>query len=108
VQTISVSARDQASTSAAQFQITNLLRLRHKIRGEDDFTVRSQQDLLTADNVTGILILMLATTASISLLVGIGIMNIMLVSVTERTQEACAKRLAQRAPMCWPNSPLKP
>jgi len=50
VQTISVSARDQAS--AAQFQITNLLRLRHKIRGEDDFTVRSQQDLLqTADNV---------------------------------------------------------
>jgi len=56
--------------------------------GEDDFTVRSQQDLLqTADNVTGILILMLATTASISLLVGgIGIMN-MLVSVTERTQE---------------------
>jgi putative ABC transport system permease protein len=89
VQTISVSARDQASTSAAQFQITNLLRLRHKIRGEDDFTVRSQQDLLqTADNVTGILILMLATTASISLLVGgIGIMNIMLVSVTERTQE---------------------
>jgi len=52
----------------------------------EDFTVRSQQDLLqTADNVTGILILMLATTASISLLGGIGIMNIMLVSVTERT-----------------------
>ncbi len=89
VQTIAVSARDQASTSAAQFQITNLLRLRHKIRGEDDFTVRSQQDLLqTADNITGIAIILLATTASISLLVGgIGIMNIMLVSVTERTQE---------------------
>lgn len=89
VQTISVSARDQASTSAAQFQITNLLRLRHKIRSEDDFTVRSQQDLLqTADNVTGILIIVLAATASISLLVGgIGIMNIMLVSVTERTKE---------------------
>lgn len=89
VQTISVSARDQASTRAAQFQITNLLRLRHKIRGEDDFTVRSQQDLSqTADNVTAILILMLAAMASISLLVGgIGIMNIMLVSVTERTQE---------------------
>jgi len=89
VQTIAVSARDQASTSAAQFQITNLLRLRHKIRGEDDFTVRSQQDLLqTADNITGIAIIVLATTASISLLVGgIGIMNIMLVSVTERTQE---------------------
>jgi len=89
VQTIAVSARDQSSTSAAQFQITNLLRLRHKIRGEDDFTVRSQQDLLqTADNITGIAIMVLATTASISLLVGgIGIMNIMLVSVTERTQE---------------------
>ncbi|WP_346016829.1 ABC transporter permease [Chroococcidiopsis sp. CCMEE 29] len=89
VQTIAVSARDQSSTSAAQFQITNLLRLRHKIRGEDDFTVRSQQDLLqTADNITGIAIIVLATTASISLLVGgIGIMNIMLVSVTERTQE---------------------
>lgn len=89
VQTIAVSARDRSSTSAAQFQITNLLRLRHKIRGEDDFTVRSQQDLLqTADNITGIAIIVLATTASISLLVGgIGIMNIMLVSVTERTQE---------------------
>lgn len=89
LQSISISARDRASTSAAQFQITNLLRLRHQIRGKDDFTVRSQQDLLqTADNVTGIAVLVLATTASISLLVGgIGIMNIMLVSVTERTQE---------------------
>ncbi len=89
VQSISVSARDPDSMRAAQFQISNLLRLRHKIRNTDDFTVRSQQDLLqTADNVTGILTLVLAATASISLLVGgIGIMNIMLVSVTERTQE---------------------
>ncbi|MBD2104241.1 ABC transporter permease [Leptolyngbya sp. FACHB-261] len=89
LQSISISARDPKSIRAAQFQITNLLRLRHNIRGEDDFTVRSQQDLLqTADNVTGILTIVLAATAGISLLVGgIGIMNIMLVSVTERTQE---------------------
>ncbi len=89
VQSIAVSARNPASMSAAQYQITNLLRLRHNIKGENDFTVRSQQDLLqTANNVTGMLVIFLAATAGISLLVGgIGIMNIMLVSVTERTQE---------------------
>lgn len=90
VQTISVSARDRSSSSAAQYQITNLLRLRHNILdGEDDFTVRNQQDLLkTANNVTNLLILVLGVTASISLIVGgIGIMNMMLVSVTERTKE---------------------
>lgn len=86
---ISVSAKDSASVNAAQFQITNLLRLRHKITGEDDFTVRSQKDVLEIVNtVTGALSLMLVAIAGISLLVGgIGIMNIMLVSVTERTQE---------------------
>lgn len=86
---ISVSAKDAASVDAAQFQITNLLRLRHRITGEDDFTVRSQQDILTIVNtVTSALTIMLAAIAGISLLVGgIGIMNIMLVSVTERTQE---------------------
>lgn len=86
---ISVSAQDAASVNAAQFQITNLLRLRHKITGEDDFTVRSQKDVLEIVNtVTGALSLMLVAIAGISLLVGgIGIMNIMLVSVTERTQE---------------------
>ncbi|MGF1486506.1 MAG: ABC transporter permease [Prochloraceae cyanobacterium] len=90
VQTISVSARDRSCSSAAQYQITNLLRLRHNILdGEDDFTVRNQQDLLkTANNVTNLLILVLGVTASISLIVGgIGIMNMMLVSVTERTKE---------------------
>ncbi|EDZ91881.1 protein of unknown function DUF214, partial [Limnospira maxima CS-328] len=63
--------------------------LRHKITDEDDFTVRNQQDLMNIlGQITGALTLMLAATAAISLLVGgIGIMNIMLVSVTERTQE---------------------
>lgn len=86
---ISVNARDEASISAAQFQIRNLLRLRHKITTEDDFTVRNQQDALEiVGNVTGALTLMLAAIAAISLFVGgIGIMNIMLVSVRERTQE---------------------
>ncbi|MGD1859601.1 MAG: ABC transporter permease [Leptolyngbyaceae cyanobacterium] len=90
VQTIAVSASDATSASAAQYQITNLLRLRHGLLNrEDDFTVQSQQDLLdTAASITDILVLVLAFTAGISLLVGgIGIMNIMLVSVTERTRE---------------------
>ena len=90
VQTIAVSARDATSASAAIYQITNLLRQRHSLLNkEDDFTVQSQQELLdTAASITDILVLVLAFTAGISLLVGgIGIMNIMLVSVTERTQE---------------------
>ncbi|MGF1570489.1 MAG: ABC transporter permease [Nodosilinea sp.] len=90
VQTIAVSARDGAKSSAAQYQITNLLRLRHGLLNkEDDFTVQSQEDLLsTAASITDILVLVLGFTAGISLLVGgVGIMNIMLVSVTERTQE---------------------
>jgi putative ABC transport system permease protein len=86
---ISVSTRDRASMSTAEFQITNLLRLRHNIRGEDDFFIQSQDTLLSiAETITGALTVMLATIAGISLLVGgIGIMNIMLVSVRERTQE---------------------
>ncbi|MGF1492401.1 MAG: ABC transporter permease [Microcoleaceae cyanobacterium] len=86
---ISVSVDDPANMRAAQFQIENLLRLRHQITDEDDFTVRNQKDLLdTLGKVAGALTLLLAATAAISLFVGgIGIMNIMLVSVTERTQE---------------------
>lgn len=86
---ISVSAKNDASVEAAQFQIRNLLRLRHKITREDDFSVQSQKDVLQiAGTVTSALTLMLAAIAGISLLVGgIGVMNIMLVSVTERTQE---------------------
>jgi putative ABC transport system permease protein len=86
---VSVSAKDEASVQAAEFQITNLLRLRHKIVNEDDFTVQTQKDILRiVGTITGGLTAMLAAIAGISLLVGgIGIMNIMLVSVTERTQE---------------------
>ena len=86
---ISVEARDEASTGAAKFQITNLLRQRHRILRDDDFAVRSQKDALSiVGTITGGLTLMLAAIGGISLLVGgIGIMNIMLVSVSERTEE---------------------
>lgn len=86
---IVASAKNSDSVDAAQFQITNLLRLRHKIINEDDFTIRTQKDALqTVGQITGALTIMLAAIAGISLFVGgIGIMNIMLVSVTERTQE---------------------
>lgn len=86
---ISVEARNDASINAAAFQITNLLRQRHRILREDDFAVRSQQDALTiVSTITGGLTLMLGAIGAISLLVGgIGIMNIMLVSVSERTEE---------------------
>ncbi|MEB3172301.1 MAG: ABC transporter permease [Cyanobacteriota bacterium] len=86
---ISVEARDEASMGAAGFQITNLLRQRHRILREDDFAVRSQKDALAiVSTITGGLTLMLAAIGAISLLVGgIGIMNIMLVSVSERTSE---------------------
>ncbi|WP_026732603.1 ABC transporter permease [Fischerella sp. PCC 9605] len=86
---IVASARDANSVDAAEFQITNLLRLRHKINGEDDFTIRTQKEALqTVGQITSALTIVLAAIAAISLIVGgIGIMNIMLVSVTERTQE---------------------
>ncbi|WP_427160809.1 ABC transporter permease [Aliinostoc sp. HNIBRCY26] len=86
---IVASAKNAESVDAAAFQITNLLRQRHKLIGEDDFTIRTQKDALqVVGQITGALTTMLAAIASISLFVGgIGIMNIMLVSVTERTQE---------------------
>ena len=86
---ISVEARDENSISAASFQINNLLRQRHRILRDDDFVVRSQKDALTiVGTITGGLTLMLGAIGGISLLVGgIGIMNIMLVSVSERTEE---------------------
>jgi putative ABC transport system permease protein len=86
---ISVEAKDEKSTSAAAFQITNLLRQRHRILREDDFAVRSQKDAQQiVGTITGGLTLMLGAIGAVSLLVGgIGIMNIMLVSVSERTEE---------------------
>jgi putative ABC transport system permease protein len=88
---ILVSATSPAGIAAAQNEITELLRMRHKIAAydQDDFTIRNQADLATAATATtDILTYLLASVASVSLLVGgIGIMNIMLVSVTERTRE---------------------
>ena len=93
---ISVSARAAGQMDAAQYQITNLLRLRHRIvpPRQDDFLIRNQADLLSASNsVAGIFTALLGGSAAISLVVGgIGIMNIMLVSVTERTREIGIRR----------------
>ncbi len=90
VSTIFVSATSEKQMDAAMAQMTQVLRQRHKIvYQQDDFTVLSQKDILGALNqITDILTIFLASIAAISLLVGgIGIMNIMLVSVTERTRE---------------------
>ncbi len=86
---ISVEAISKNKTSAAKFQITNLLRQRHKILRDDDFAVRSQEDALNiVTNITSGLTFLLAGIGAVSLIVGgIGIMNIMLVSVSERTEE---------------------
>jgi putative ABC transport system permease protein len=88
---IFISARTTEEIDSATGQITSLLRQRHKLgRGEDDdFSVRHPEDILNArKEASKTFGLMLATTASVALLIGgIGIMNIMLVSVTERTRE---------------------
>jgi putative ABC transport system permease protein len=86
-----VSAISQDATYTAQAQITELLRQRHKLSANepDDFTVRNMTDIADAANATSnTMTILLACIAGVSLLVGgIGIMNIMLVSVTERTRE---------------------
>ena len=88
---ILVSATSAANIPVAQAQVTEILRMRHKTMTGDanDFTIRNQADLATAaTETTDILTYLLAGIASVSLIVGgIGIMNIMLVSVTERTRE---------------------
>ena len=86
-----VSAVSPDATYTAQQQITELLRQRHKLNANDpdDFTVRNMSDIAQAANETNsTMTMLLACIAGVSLLVGgIGIMNIMLVSVTERTRE---------------------
>ncbi|NEZ60976.1 ABC transporter substrate-binding protein [Leptolyngbyaceae cyanobacterium CCMR0081] len=93
VQGISIKVTEQDQLEAADFQITNLLRVRHNIypaRGdEDDFRIVSAADLVeTLTSTVGLFTIMVVAIAAISLVVGgIGIANIMLVSVVERTRE---------------------
>jgi putative ABC transport system permease protein len=90
VDTILVQAVSADSVSLATQEISDILRYRHRtLLGIDDFTVFTQQDFVeTAKTITNVLTIFLGGIAGISLLVGgIGIMNIMLVSVTERTKE---------------------
>ena len=91
IQVAYVSAISADATYTAQVQISDLLRQRHKLSGNqpDDFTVRNMSDVAEAANETNsIMTWLLGSIAGVSLLVGgIGIMNIMLVSVTERTRE---------------------
>ncbi len=91
ISTISVQATNAASMTAAQEAVTNVLLERHKIPTPDraDFTILNQSDLVSAaSSITDTFTALLASIAGISLLVGgIGIMNMMLTTVTERTRE---------------------
>ena len=90
VDVVYVQAINAESVDSASEEIAQVLRYRHRTElGADDFTVFSQQDFVeTAQTITGVFTIFLGGVAGISLLVGgIGIMNIMLVSVTERTRE---------------------
>ncbi|TVP61612.1 MAG: FtsX-like permease family protein [Nodularia sp. (in: Bacteria)] len=88
---ILIKSSDPDKLEAAQFQVTNLLRLRHNIYPPqpDDFRLTNQADIVsTFTNVVGLFTVMVVAIAGISLVVGgIGIANIMLVSVVERTRE---------------------
>lgn len=91
VSTISVAATDQNSMLAVQEQITSILLRRHNIYDptQADFSILNQNDIIsTASSITGTFTILLSSIAGISLLVGgIGIMNMMLTTVTERTRE---------------------
>jgi putative ABC transport system permease protein len=91
VNAISVRVRDGQDMKATEQQIRELLRARHRLQSyqDDDFWIRNLSEMLQAEEESSrVLTMLLAAIASVSLLVGgIGIMNIMLVSVTERTRE---------------------
>jgi putative ABC transport system permease protein len=89
VNQIVVQVADAKQMDTVQAEIGDLLRERHRVKAQDDFTVRNLNSIVqTAQGVTQTLTLLLSGVAAVSLLVGgIGIMNIMLVSVTERTRE---------------------
>ena len=91
VGTIWVKAAEGVDTKVVEEQVRSLLRQRHRIQpgADDDFSLRNLQEVMAAQEASSrVLALLLAAVASVSLLVGgIGIMNIMLVSVTERTRE---------------------
>ena len=96
IQGINVSAASEKQVDDARTQITELLRQRHRIRPgmDDDFFIFTQMDIAsTAESTSKVMTTLLASIAAVSLLVGgIGIMNIMLVSVTERTREIGIRR----------------
>jgi putative ABC transport system permease protein len=91
LRSLSVQVKDGVPIEQGMVDLERVLRREHKIRpgGENDFTIRNQQDILsTQQQATQVFTTLLASIAAVSLLVGgIGIMNIMLVSVTERTRE---------------------
>lgn len=93
---ILVSASSPSEIDSAKEEITKLLRQRHRISplADNDFTIRTQAEFAsTAERTTKIMMILLGSVASVSLIVGgIGIMNIMLVSVTERTREIGLRR----------------
>jgi putative ABC transport system permease protein len=91
IQTIYASAKDENSTDEATAELTEILRTSHKLKvgDDDDFLVRTQAELInTFSSTSELLTVLLTAIAGISLVIGgIGIMNIMYVSVTERTKE---------------------
>ncbi len=89
VQSINAQVRDLDEMETAVQEIATVLRLRHRLSGDDDFRITSQQETIeTLEETQETFVIFLAAIAGISLLVGgIGIMNIMMVSVTERTRE---------------------